>query len=159
MVCLVALGCAGPSARESRSGVSQGSPLAAFHWVAGHWIDDKATRQYEETWMDENGGAMIGTFRLVGRKGPIVYEFLRVVEADGRLVMEITHFNGDGTQWPNQPVVFRSTSIAPDKVVYEQDGIAGKVLTYERTGKNSMRATLADPADANPSVFDFRRAH
>lgn len=154
---MVALVCGCSGSKREASHAEPASALDSFHWVAGHWIDAMATGRYEEGWFGENGGAMVGAFRLIGSRGPIVYEFIRQVESDGRLVMEITHFNGDGTQWPNQPVVFRSTSIAPDKVVYEQDGVPGKVLTYEHTGKDTMRVTLADPGDAKPMVFEFRR--
>ena len=154
-------GCSGSKREASHAepapASAPASALTSFHWVAGHWIDEKATGRYEEGWFGEKGGAMVGVFRLIGSKGPIVYEFIRQVEADGRLVMEITHFNGDGTQWPNQPVVFRSTSIETGKIVYEQDGVPGKVLTYEHTGKDTMRVTLVDPADARPMVFVFRR--
>jgi hypothetical protein len=155
-VCLSGMGCAGTREAASPPPASTAA-VPSFHWVAGQWIDAAGTGRFEEHWMAERGDAMIGVFRLIGRRGPIVYEFIRVAEADARVVMEITHFNGDGTVWPNQPVVFRSTALEDDRIVFAQDGVPDKVLTYERTGSDTMRVTLADPADAQPAVFEFRR--
>lgn len=157
-VCAGAAGCGMVADRgvDRRAVMTDDAP--AFHWVGGRWEDASGEGRFEEWWMDERGLAMVGTFRLIGGRGPIVYEFMRVSSRDGRLVMEITHFDGGGRVWPNQPVVFRSTEIGADRIVFAQDGVAEKTLVYERTGKETMRVTLSDPADAAPSVFEFRRA-
>ena len=155
--CVIGPGCASSHRAESHAPATDAA-VPAFHWVAGHWEDASGAHRFEEGWFAERGGAMVGAFQLIGKRGPMVYEFMRIASADDRIVMEITHFNGDGTQWPNQPVVFRSTDVRDDRIVLAQDGVPDKVLTYHRTGKDTMRVTLADPDDAAPSIFEFRRA-
>ncbi len=158
LACVVGSGCTG--ARHfttiSHDEIPTGS-VAGFGWVAGHWEDASGDGRFEEGWFGENGGAMVGVFRLIGKRGPIVYEFMRLTGTDGRLVMEITHFNGDGTRWPDQPVVFRSTVVRNERIEFALDGMANKTLVYERAGTDTMRVTLNDPEDAAPSVFEFRR--
>ena len=157
LACVIGSGCAS-SHRDGQHTSSSDAAVPAFHWVAGHWEDASGAHRFEEGWFAERGGAMVGTFQLIGKRGPMVYEFMRVASADDRIEMQITHFGGDGTQWPNQPVVFRSTSVSDGRIVLAQDGVPDKVLTYERTGADTMRVTLADPDDAKPSIFEFRRA-
>lgn len=135
-------------------------------WMVGSWRGQGAVGSYasdawstQEVWTQVLAGELIGMFRMVYFAEPRVYEFMRLkTSPEGPLVMEITHFNGDGTIWPNQPVVFHSIEIGDDRIAYEQDGVPGKTLIYEQTGKNTMRITLNDPEDAAPSVFEFRRA-
>lgn len=55
-------------------------------WMAGSWLLDADGKRVEEQWTNADGGLMLGMSKTVSRQGKAAFEFLRIVEADGKLV-------------------------------------------------------------------------
>src|SRR5882762_9633566 len=55
-------------------------------WMAGSWRIDTTDGVVEEHWTAAGGGVMLGMGKTVRANGRTTFEFLRIVEVDGKLV-------------------------------------------------------------------------
>ena len=110
--------------------------FAAFPtWMAGSWrLDDHGTR-VEEIWTNANGNVMLGMGKTVTSKGKVHFEFLRIVEVDGKLAY-VAQPQGQ------PPTTFPLKSAETTRVVFEnlEHDFPQRIL-YWRKGKQLCART------------------
>ena len=68
-------------------------------FMAGRWLDEEEGTLSEEIWSAPGGDSMVGMWRLsVGRKVK-VFEFLTMVEEEGKVAFRLRHFDRRGVAW------------------------------------------------------------
>lgn len=85
--------------------------IDSLQWMAGHWIERRASGDAEEVWLAPRGGVMLAVSRTL-RQGRVDFEFLRIAEADGRL----TYF---ASPRGRPPVPFAAVESAAERIVFE----------------------------------------
>lgn len=131
--------------------------LADIAWLEGSWegsgVDGApATEVYSAA----RGGQMPAHFRQLNADGTVMfYELITIVERNGSLVYRLKHFNPDLTGWEEQGEVreFPLTARDGDRFTFEG-------LTYERTGPDTMTASVVAKSDGGKEAllqFHFRR--
>lgn len=144
-------------AATPRPGVS--STLGDVAFMAGRWVDEEKGTLSEEVWSAPGGDSMMGMWRLsVGGKAK-VFEFLTMVEEEGRVTFRLRHFDRRGVAWEEKdkplvlPLVVTGTGLA----VFEGDGKNGILrLTYRREGE-ALVGRLEKAGEA-PVDYRFRLA-
>ena len=144
-------------AATPRPGVS--STLGDVAFMAGRWVDEEEGTLSEEVWSAPGGDSMMGMWRLsVGGKAK-VFEFLTMVEEEGRVTFRLRHFDRRGVAWEEKdkplvlPLVVTGTGLA----VFEGDGKNGILrLTYRREGE-ALVGRLEKAGEA-PVDYRFRLA-
>ncbi len=81
-------------------------------WLAGHWQQLKGKSDVEEHWMAPKGATMLAVNRTTRSGGATEFEFLRIVERDGKLVYVASPAG-------KPPTDFIAITVAPGKVVFE----------------------------------------
>ncbi len=107
--------------------------LDDFHWLVGAWRGEGFGGVCEEVWSRPAGDAMMGMFRLVQDDQVVFYEFMRIVEQDGAISLELKHFSADFVSWEEkeESVVFPLEAVGEDFATF-------KGLTMERTGDDGL---------------------
>jgi hypothetical protein len=144
-------------AATPRPGIS--STLRDVSFMVGRWVDEEKGTLSEEIWSVPGGDSMMGMWRLsVGGKAK-VFEFLTMVEEEGRVTFRLRHFDRRGVAWEEKdkplvlPLVVKGASLA----VFEGDGKSGILrLTYRREGE-ALVGRLEKAGEA-PVDYRFRRA-
>ncbi len=144
-------------AATPRPGIS--STLGDVSFMAGRWVDEEKGTLSEEIWSAPGGDSMMGMWRLsVGGKAK-VFEFLTMVEEEGRVTFRLRHFDRRGVAWEEKdkplvlPLVVKGAGLA----VFEGDGKSGILrLTYRREGE-ALVGRLEKAGEA-PVDYRFRRA-
>lgn len=71
--------------------LSAGEPtqgkIGEFGWLAGHWRSATGRTVIEEGWLGPAGGTMLGVNRTVSGDRTLAFEYLRLEERDGGLVL------------------------------------------------------------------------
>jgi hypothetical protein len=66
-------------------------PIAAtvddLGWIAGHWRLERTGSVVEEGWLGPSGGSMLGVNRTVSGERTTGFEFLRLEEREGNVVL------------------------------------------------------------------------
>lgn len=117
-----------------------GAPRATLADVAllvGSWRGEFMGSVAEEVWLAPAGGTMVGMFRLFKEDRVVFYEFMILVEEEGRVCMKLKHFHPDFRGWEEKDamVTFPLVSADGDAVLF--DG-----LTYRRQADGSLRGTV-----------------
>lgn len=144
-------------AATPRPGIS--STLGDVSFMAGRWVDEEKGTLSEEIWSAPGGDSMMGMWRLsIGGKAK-VFEFLTMVEEEGRVTFRLRHFDRRGVAWEEKdkplvlPLVVKGAGLA----VFEGDGKSGILrLTYRREGE-ALVGRLEKAGEA-PVDYRFRRA-
>lgn len=130
--------------------------LADISWLQGSWegegIDGAPAL---EAYTPAAGGQMVGHFRQLNKDGTVMfYELITIVEEGGSLAYRLKHFNADLTGWEEKDKVvsFPLTDRKGDRLDFSG-------LVYERTGKNTMTASVqvSEGGRTETLVFRFRR--
>ena len=125
--------------------------LTDINWLAGNWRSTQSGTIIEERWIIPAGGAMLGLSRTLKGNQMVGFEFLRIVERDGKLVY-IAQPNG------RPPVEFTVTDMLENSVTFENPmHDFPKVITYTWRDDGSLQAVVSDGAQ-NQQTFDFTRA-
>ncbi|MFY7837932.1 MAG: DUF6265 family protein [Novosphingobium sp.] len=131
--------------------------LGDLAWLQGSWEGEGiGGAPALEAYAPAAGGQMVGHFRQMKADGSVMfYELITIVEEGGSLAYRLKHFNPDLTGWEEKDKVpsFPLTARAGDR--FDFSG-----LVYERTGKDSMTATVVIDGDEGKKetlVFRFRR--
>jgi Domain of unknown function (DUF6265) len=137
-----------------------GSPtkISDLAWLEGSWegrgIDGAPV---VEVYSRAADGAMIGHFRQLKADGKAMFfELITIAESEGSLSYNVKHFNPDLTGWEEKNEVRRFPLSAKRQERWEFSGV-----TYERTGKNTMTASVVTngpDGKAQTLAFRFRRA-
>lgn len=98
-------------------------------WMAGHWRLDQGTTVVEEGWFAPAGGGMVGMNRTVSGNRTTAFEFLRIQETDGGIVLfaspggrcpetEFTLIGLDG----HRAVFSNPEHDFPQRIIYRREG-------------------------------------
>lgn len=92
-------------------------------WLAGHWQQVKGTTEVEEHWMSPKGATMLAVNRSTRSGSATEFEFLRIVERDGKLVYV-------ASPGGRPPTDFIAITVAPGMVVFEnkEHGFPARVI-------------------------------
>lgn len=129
------------SAREAPP-AADAPTLDDFRWLVGTWEGEGFGGVCEEVWSQTAGDAMMGMFRLVTDDQVVFYEFMRIVEQDGAITLELKHFSPDFVSWEEkaETVRFALKSVGEGFATFSG-------LTMERTGEDGLEivVTLGQP--------------
>ena len=127
----------------------QDSLVLRLSWLAGCWESAQGDRRLEEQWMVPRGGTMLGMSRTVTGATTGEYEFLRISEVEGRLVL---------TARPSgQPEAsFTSVEVTSSKVVFENAAhdFPQRVI-YRLDAGGSLAARIEGERDGKVRGVDF----
>ncbi|MBB4612520.1 DUF6265 family protein [Novosphingobium taihuense] len=130
--------------------------LADIAWMEGSWEGEGIEGAPAlEAYAPAAGGQMVGHFRQLNKDGSVMfYELITIVEDGGSLAYRLKHFNADLTGWEEKDKVvsFPLTDRKGDRLDFSG-------LVYERTGKDSMTASVrvTEGGKTETIVFHFRR--
>ena len=97
--------------------------LAKLNWLVGHWIGDGFGGISEEVWASPVDGAMMGMYRHI-KDGKInFYEFMNIVEIEGKVELRLKHFTPDLKGWEEKDKYIIFPFIKADENYFEFDGL------------------------------------
>jgi hypothetical protein len=146
LACLVACFLSAAMAQSSPSG------LAQLAWLAGEWRLEKANgRIIEEQWSKPAAGIMLGTGRTYSKDKLVEFEFVRIVERDGKLVY-IAQPNGQ------PPTEFVAAKVSTDEVVFEnlQHDFPKRVM-YKKVSDKCVTAAIDGGEGTKKIEFPYCR--
>jgi len=131
------------------------SQLAKLNWLVGHWIGDGFGGISEEVWASPVDGAMMGMYRHI-KDGKInFYEFMNIVEIEGKVELRLKHFTPDLKGWEEKDKYIIFTFIKADENYFEFKG-----LIFQKLSEKDMQIilTLRDKeGNTRKEVFTFTR--
>ncbi len=65
---------------------AQENSVQELAWLAGPWISQTESQPVEEYWTEPKIGIMLGISRTISKSGEVFFEYLRIVEGDGKPV-------------------------------------------------------------------------
>jgi hypothetical protein len=134
---LALLAIAGSAARAQTTRSPQAASIANVSWMEGTWVSADAGETVEEHWTSPAGGAMLGVSRTIANGQLRAFEFLRIVERNGRLVY-IAQPNG------RPPTDFTMTRIDGASVTFENpDHDYPTTIRYEKRANGTIAASIA----------------
>jgi hypothetical protein len=121
-------------------GRSPQSTIRDMEWLAGDWVGTSGDRTFEERWTPPAGGAMLAVSRTLRNDRMMEFEFLRIVERDGRLV----YVAQPGGQPPTD---FPMTSLSNRVATFEnRSHDFPKVIQYALRPEGVLEAIVGDGA-------------
>jgi hypothetical protein len=148
-VCLCLVGAAHPSATQSSR--PPGATISQVAWLAGVWVGGTPAVSLEEHWTTPAGGAMLAVSRTIKGDRLVSFEFLRIVERDGRLLY-IAQPNGV------PPTEFTMTRVTADSATFENPAHDfPKMIQYTKRPDGTLEARVSD-GGTRAETFVFRRA-
>lgn len=95
--------------------------LKHVEWMTGHWKGEAFGGITEEIWSPPLGGTMMFSFKLVAEGIVSFYELGHIREADGTLLFQLKHFDGDLSAWEekDETVDFRLVKIDGNRVYFD----------------------------------------
>lgn len=117
---------------------SEKASLADMAWLAGSWAGSGFGGVNEEMWSKPNGGAMLGTYRLIKDGKAVFYEMMMLVEHGDSIVLRLKHFNPDFTGWEekDKSVDFKFVNKAGNRMNFSG-------LTFEKVSGDKLNIYLA----------------
>lgn len=116
-------------------------PRASFadvRLLIGHWRGRFLGATAEELWLQPEGGAMVGLFRLFDDDGVRFYEIMQLVEDRGGVTLRVKHFRADLSAWEE-----RDASVSFPLVRFDAQALWFDGLTIRREGEDKLRGFLA----------------
>lgn len=123
---------------------------AELAWLAGNWSGKRRNSSIEERWSEPDGGALLGTSRTVNGGKMTAFEFLRVVEKDGKLVYVAQPGGRTATE-------FVLVELDESRAVFENPyHDHPQRISYERVD-DQLAAEISFIDGSSPMRFDFKR--
>ena len=120
-------------------------------WMAGTWVSVDGARTVEEHWTSPAGGAMLAVSRTIVGGRLTEFEFLRIVERDGRLVY-VAQPNG------RAPTEFAVTRVGSRSVTFENpEHDFPKIIHYTARADGTLLASIAGAGGARARSWVFSR--
>lgn len=116
-------------------------------WLSAVWHLEKNGRSVEEYWTKPAGGSMIGLSRTVAKGKMVEFEFLRIIEREGKLIY-VAQPEGQ------PPTEFTATSVSVGAVTFEnRQHDFPKRIIYRKIGENCVTASI-DGGEGS-KIIDF----
>lgn len=123
--------------------------IADAAWLAGCWIQQSETRQYDEQWMQPAGGTMIGMSRTVTRGKTPAWEYLQLREEGSDVFYVATPSNQAQAR-------FKLTDARDGFLRFENpEHDFPQVITYTRRADGSLLAQISGPMNGQTRTIDF----
>jgi hypothetical protein len=120
-------------------------------WLSGNWASEPGAVVFEERWTSPAGGAMLAISRTLKGDRMVAFEFLRIVERDGRLIY-IAQPGG------RPPTEFAMTAIEKEAVTFENPAHDfPKMIRYTLRADGRLEARVSDRG-LKAETFLFKRA-
>ena len=124
---------------------------AELAWLAGNWSGTRRKSSIEERWSEPAGGALLGTSRTVNGGKMTAFEYLRVVEKDGKLLYVAQPGGKSATE-------FVLVELEETRAVFENPfHDHPQRISYERVD-DQLTAEISYIDGSAPMRFDFKRA-
>lgn len=124
---------------------------ASLDWLAGHWVDERAGRWAEESWLPARGGLLLGLNRSGRGALPAMFEFMRIGPGvAGRL----TFFGSPGGA---PPVAFELTEATDQSAVFENPAHDFPTIVRYRRDGDRLFAEVSGPGGAEAQRWTFVR--
>jgi hypothetical protein len=137
-----------PLAAEDRVARAAIDELA---WLSGNWASEPGAVVFEERWTSPAGGAMLAISRTLKGDRMVAFEFLRIVERDGRLIY-IAQPGG------RPPTEFAMTAIEKQAVTFENPAHDfPKMIRYTLRADGTLEARVSD-GGSKAETFVFKRS-
>jgi Domain of unknown function (DUF6265) len=125
--------------------------IADVAWLAGTWVSVDGDRTVEEHWTPPAGGAMLAVSRTIAGGRLSEFEFLRIVERDGRLLY-VAQPNG------RPPTEFAMTRLESASVIFENaEHDFPKMIRYTARADGTLVASIAGGGGARERSWVFLR--
>ena len=131
-------------------------PLSYLDFLPGTWHSKRDGGMAEETWSSPEAGTMVGMFRLVENGKTRFVELLTMVERPGGLDLRIRHFDTELKPWEQAPLLYRSTRISKERVVFESDRDTMQFLEMAHDAKAQTLTITLRPRDKRKPPLEFR---
>lgn len=120
-------------------------------WLAGEWKAERKGRIVEEHWIKPSGGTMMAISRTVAKDKTVEFEYLRIVEREGKLVYIAQPGGRPATE-------FTSTSVSADQVTFEnpQHDFPKRVI-YKKTSDKCVTASIDGGEGTRKIEFPYCR--
>ena len=140
---------------DSTNTISPQAHISQIAWLAGHWQGEAFGGKTEEMWSAPDGGAMMGSFRLVADGIVKFYELQVIREVNETLELNLKHFNADMTGWEEKEkvVTFKLVKVEENKVFFEG-------FTIEKVSDNEINMYVligSKNEDGNETKFNYKR--
>ena len=125
-------------------------------WLCGRWVDTTGGGMSEEVWTTPFGSTMSGMYRMVTKEGPVFSEFMRIIEQDGSLVMQIKHFSKTFVAWEEKD---KSKDFPLIRLTNNEAYFDG--LTVRRTSDSTLVIYVMVKQKNQPAtemIFNYSRA-
>lgn len=119
--------------------------LADLSWMNGYWVNQENGTASEELWSTSKGGMMIGMNRSIYANGRSSFEFLRIVESEGKII----YLASPGGQSPTPFTLTQSTdknavfenmeNDFPQRIIYSREGNTMTARIEDTSGENGMQ--------------------
>ena len=125
--------------------------IADVAWLAGTWVSVDGARTVEEQWTAPAGGVMLAVSRTVVDGRLSEFEFLRIVERDGRLVY-VAQPNG------RPPTEFAMTRLESASVAFENpEHDFPTMIRYRARADGALVASIAGAGGKGERSWVFVR--
>jgi len=125
--------------------------IAEVAWLAGTWVSVDGARTVEEHWTPPAGGVMLAVSRTIASGRLSEFEFLQIVERDGRLVY-VAQPNG------RPPTEFPMTRLEPTSVTFENpEHDFPTMIRYTARADGTLVASIAGTAGKGERSWVFLR--
>jgi hypothetical protein len=147
-ICLVLVSAILDAGTICQDELKEKQSIGSLTWLAGNWISETDAEVVEEHWMAPRGGLMLGLGRTVKTSGRRNFEYMRIEEKNGALT-----FYASPSGQPATP--FKATSVAEDKVVFENpmNDFPTKI-TYWKDGEQ-LRARIEGEINGSAESMEW----
>lgn len=123
--------------------------LDRLGWMTGCWEAVRGERIVEERWLDPRGGLMLGMGRTLRRGRAVDWEFLRIFQREGEVVL--------GAYPSDQaPSEFRAVAVDDTLALFENPEHDFPQRIIYRPGPDSLWARIEGAVDGRTRGVDFR---
>ncbi len=145
------LTCSGAArAADPAPGPTATARVADLAWLAGLWEGEKDGARNEEQWLAPAGGTMLGVSRTLAGGETASFEFMRIEEKDGRVVLTAHPSAGPG-------VPFTLARSGSAEAVFENPAHDfPQRITYRREPGGRLFARVEKIRPGGPAAPEFR---
>ena len=124
-------------------------PVERLQWMAGCWESAVGDLVVEEHWLSPRGGVVLGVSRTLRGGRTVAYEYLRIFEQSGQVVLA-AHPSGQAM------TEFRARAVTDSLAVFENPEHDFPQRIIYRSRPDSLWARIEGESDGRVRGSDFR---